>query len=176
MVWALAASPIVFGLCRAPRKVFLSVTSAVAVLGLLGWIAQAGFGYEITENMTTSLNGHIYLIQKNKVTINKGDLIAFHWRGGASYPAGTTFIKRVMGMQGDIVKQANNNFWVGNKYIGFAKPKSLIGVPLVPASEGVIPEDQYFVATPSPDSLDSRYALCGNVKKVEIIGKAYEIF
>lgn len=104
------------------------------------------------------------------------ELIAYRWHGGATYPAGTTFIKRVAGVAGDTVKRAGSAFWVNDQYIGTAKPFSKAGVPLQPAQEGVIGAGEYFVSTPNPNSLDSRYALTGNVKQAEVIGRAYEIF
>ena len=45
-----------------------------------------------------------------------------------------------------------------------------------PSASGVIAVNDYFMATPHPDSLDSRYALSGNIPLADIIGKAYEIF
>jgi conjugal transfer pilin signal peptidase TrbI len=175
IVWSLVAVPLVFAACRVPRNVYLGIAGAVGVIGVTAWLAMAGYGYCITENMTTSLSGHVYLHKKGE-PFQKGDLVAYRWHGGATYPAGTTFIKRVVGVPGEMVKRDGSEFWVGDRYIGRAKPRSRTGVPLTPASGGVIPEGEYFVATPSPDSLDSRYALTGNVRQIEIIGKAYEIF
>ena len=175
VLWGLAASPLCFALARAPRKAFLATAAAVGVAGVAAWLATAGLGYRITENLSTSLAGHVYVHRAGN-PFKKGDLVAFRWQGGATYPAGTIFIKRVVGMPGDVVKREGRAFWVGEQYIGLAKPMSRAGVPLEPAPGGVIPEGRYFVATPSPDSLDSRYALTGNVKAIEIIGRAHEVF
>lgn len=139
-------------------------------------LAAASTPYlDFTINMTHSLPGTLYVIHKG-ASVVKGDLVAFRWHGGATYPAGTIFIKRVMGVPGDIVKREDKTFWVGGQRIGIAKPVSRAGVPLTPAIGGVIGAGEYFVATPSPDSLDSRYTLTGNVKQSEVIGKAYAIF
>lgn len=172
---SIAAAPLGFALFRAPRKVFLGAAVCVGVAGVIAWLATAGMGYRITENLTTSLDGHIYIHREGE-PFRKGDLVAFRWHGGATYPAGTIFIKRVVGVPGDTVKRNGQQFWVGNTYIGVAKSKSRAGVPLTPAAGGVIAEGEYFVATPSPDSLDSRYELAGNVKAIEIVGRAYEVF
>ena len=125
--------------------------------------------------MTESLPGTLYVVHKGGSVV-KDDLVAFHWPGGASYPAGTTFIKRVAGVSGDRVTVVGREVWVNDQFIGIAKPQSRAGFPLSPVAGGVIGQGEYFVATPSPDSLDSRYALCGNIKQSAVIGRAYGIF
>jgi conjugal transfer pilin signal peptidase TrbI len=47
---------------------------------------------------------------------------------------------------------------------------------LFPTEDGVIPPGHYFVATPNPNSLDSRYSIAGTVPQTAIVGEAYEIF
>ena len=175
LVWGLVAVPLVFAVCRLPRKAYLGVVGVVGVAGVAAWLATAGLGYAITENLSTSLDGHVY-VHKRGAPVQKGDLVAYRWRGGATYPPGTTFIKRVVGVPGDVVKRVGNDYWVGDEHIGAAKPRSRAGVPLTPAAAGVIAPGEYFVATPNPDSLDSRYALSGNIKQVQVIGKAHELF
>lgn len=130
---------------------------------------------EYSVNFTTSLPGTLYVIRKGEA-VAKGDLIAYRWHGGASYPAGSVFIKKTVGVAGDRVRRDGRAFWVNDAYVGVAKTHSRAGLPLKPAAEGVIPAGEYFVATPNPDSLDSRYALTGNVRQSEVIGRAYEVF
>lgn len=175
VIWSLAVLPAVFALCRVPRRVFLAVAGIVGVFCIGAWFSVAAFGYGFTESLTSSLDGHIY-VHKRGEPFKKGDLVAFRWLGGATYPPGTIFIKHVVGMPGDVVNRVGDEFWVGDQYIGRAKPKSRAGVPLTPAAGGPIPAGEYFVATSSRDSLDSRYALTGNVKSYQVLGKAYEIF
>lgn len=175
LVWALVALPFLMLLLRAKRAVFVTTSLLVCAGAVSIWILSAGYGWRISENMTASLDGHVY-VYRNGEEFRKGDLVAFRWQGGATYPAGVTFIKRVVGVPGDVVRREGNKFWVGDQYIGVAKPVSKAGVPLQAASAGVIPPGEYFVATPSPDSLDSRYALTGNIKQMAIIGRAHELF
>ena len=125
--------------------------------------------------MSHSLPGTLYVIHKHS-NFQRGDLAAYRWHGGASYPRGTIFIKQVAGLPGDTVKRVDRAFWVNERAIGVAKPTSKAGRPLLPAAVGVIPPGNYFMATPSPDSLDSRYAVSGNIPLTDIIGKAHEIF
>ncbi len=175
VIWSLAALPIVLALFRVRRAVFVTASLLVCAAAVGVWVLSAGYGWGITENMTASLNGHFYVYHKG-AEIHRGDLVAFRWRGGATYPRGVTFIKQVVGVPGDVVRREGNSFWVGNHYVGVAKPVSKAGVPLEPATAGVIQAGEFFVATSSPDSLDSRYALTGNVKHYEILGPAHEIF
>ncbi len=155
------------------KRIDWIVCISVWVIGASAWAAAPWF--TLTVNLTRSLPGTLYLIHRGG-TFKKGDLVAYRWQGGATYPAGVMFIKRVVGMPGESVRRAGVTFWVNHRRIGEAKPHSKAGLPLAPASAGVIPASEYFVATPHPDSLDSRYALAGNVKRSEIIGRAYAIF
>lgn len=155
------------------KRIYLGVCSAVLALAVGAWASTATWTYTI--NLTRSLPGTLYVVHKGE-NFSKGDLVAFRWHGGATYPSGTMFIKRAVGTPGDTVRRDGAAFWVNDQYVGIAKQVSKAGVPLTPATPGVIPRGEYFMATPSPDSLDSRYALSGNVKEHEVIGKAYAIF
>lgn len=155
------------------KRIYWTVCAGVFAVGALAAATTPWLDY--TFNLTNSLPGTLYVIHKGG-EVKKGELIAYRWHGGATYPAGTTFIKRVAGVAGDTVKRAGSAFWVNDQYIGTAKPFSKAGVPLQPAQGGVIGAGEYFVSTPNPNSLDSRYALTGNVKQAEVIGRAYEIF
>jgi conjugal transfer pilin signal peptidase TrbI len=155
------------------KRIYWTVCAGVFAVGVLAAATTPWLDY--TFNLTNSLPGTFYVIHKGG-EVKKGELIAFRWHGGATYPAGTTFIKRVAGVGGDTVKRVGSGFWVNDQYMGYAKPYSRAGVPLKPAPEGIVKAGEYFVSTPNPDSLDSRYALTGNVKPSEVIGRAYEIF
>lgn len=155
------------------KRIYWTVCAGVLAVGALAVASSPWLDY--TFNLTNSLPGTFYVIHKGG-GVKKGDLIAFRWHGGATYPAGTTFIKRVAGVAGDTVRKAGSEFWVDDQYIGIAKPVSKSGMPLQAAQGGVIPVGEYFVATANPNSLDSRYELTGNIKQAEVIGRAYEIF
>lgn len=155
------------------KKTYLRLCSAVLFLGIAGWISTTWLEFNI--NLTHSLPGTLYVVQKG-ASFGQGDLIAFRWHGGANYPAGATFIKHVSGMPGDQVKREGNTIWVNDQYIGVAKPVTKSGMPLSPTAPGTIAAGTYFVSTPNPNSLDSRYALTGNIPQSAIIGKAYAIF
>ena len=155
------------------KCIYWTICAGVFAVGVLAVAASPWLDYTI--NLTNSLPGTFYVIHKGGEA-KKGDLIAYRWHGGATYPSGATFIKRVVGVAGDTVKREGNEFWVDGQYVGPAKLFSKYGAPLQPANGGVIAAGEYFVATPNPNSLDSRYAMTGNVKSVDVIGRTYEIF
>lgn len=174
-LWSLVLLPVLFAATGATRLLFVATMLVVGVSAFTGWVAMAGLGYRFTESTTASLSGHLY-VHKQGAPFKKGDLVAFRWPGGATYPRGTVFIKRVVGVPGDAVRRDGSDFWVGSYHVGRAKPVSKAGVPLEPAGGGVIPEGHYFVATEHPDSLDSRYALTGNIPAQLVVGRAHELF
>ncbi|KIP17260.1 peptidase S24-like family protein [Burkholderia sp. MSHR3999] len=152
------------------------------IIGSCQWLALGAFvcwaltpWFDFSINLTQSLPGTLYVTHIG-APVKRGDLVAFYWHGGATYPQGVVFIKRVMGVAGDVVTVRHGVYYVNDTRIGVAKPRTRVGVPLTPARPGVIQPDSYFVATPHPDSLDSRYALTGNVPRSAIQGRAYEIF
>lgn len=163
----------VFAAMRKPEKIATIISVSVLGLSLAALASTKWLTW--TVNLTNSLPGKIYVIHKGS-SLMKGDTVAFHFRGGATYPAGTTFIKIVMGIEGDTVRVKGKDFWVNDVYIGAAKPKSRAGIPLEAAKGGVIPPGEYFMATPNPNSLDSRYSMTGNIRQDEIIGRAYRVF
>lgn len=155
------------------KRLYWAVCLSIFAIGTLAWAATPWLDFTI--NLTHSLPGRFYIIHKVG-ELNKGDLVAYRWHGGATYPPGSIFIKQVIGMPGDTVKRIDTMFLVNDRSIGLAKQKSKAGTPLTPAVDGVIQSGEYFVATSNPDSLDSRYALTGNIKQEQVIGKAYAIF
>jgi conjugal transfer pilin signal peptidase TrbI len=175
VVFVLAGLPLLLVVLRASRRVYLLVTCIAGGSVAAALVGLSASGYRISENITESLGGHLYVHREGE-PFQRGDLVAFRWRGGATYPAGSIFIKRVLGVPGDEVWREGDSFWVGGQYVGQAKPFTSSGTPLTAAPEGVIELGQYFVATPSPNSLDSRYAIVGNIRQAEIIGRAHELF
>ena len=145
-------------------------------------VAMVAFGrhYAVTVNLSESLPGTLFLIQKG-VHPAQGDLAAFLYNGGGPYPRGAWFVKQLVGSPGGTVSAVNagdglRDYYVNEKFVGRAKPLSRAGKPLIPGPAGIIPPHRYYMAAPHPDSLDSRYALVGWVSDDQIIGKAYRIY
>jgi len=147
--------------------------AGMLLVGTAAWASTLWL--TVTLNMSHSLPGTLYVIHEHS-GFQRGNLAAYRWPGGAGYPRGAIFIKQVVGLPGDTVRRVGTVFWVNGRAIGAAKPTSKSGRPLLPATAGVIAPGDYFMATPNPDSLDSRYAISGNIPLTDILGKAYEIF
>lgn len=132
--------------------------------------------FKVGVNVSPSLPGHVYIIIKGDRDIKRGDYAAFRWNGKGPYKSGLTFLKVVRGMPGDTVTAEGRRFFVNGDFVGVAKTKSLTGMPLSTGPIGVIPEGQYYVFAPHPDSLDSRYALTGWICHEDILGRAVVLF
>ena len=144
---------------------------------LLAALATIWFNahYTVALNVTESLPVRFFLVHLGEIP-KRGDYVAFHWPGGGPYPVGATFIKVVAGVPGDSVTQLDRDFYVNCRPTGLAKRMSRQGLTLEPGPTGTLPEGSYYVHTPHPDSLDSRYALTGWVSQAQIIGRAHALF
>ncbi|WP_434778550.1 S26 family signal peptidase [Neisseria sp. Ec49-e6-T10] len=129
--------------------------------------------FSISFNLSDSLPGTAYLIIKKPSQIQKGDLVSYKYYGFL-YPKRTPFMKMVKGVHGDIVTQKGREYFINGQSVGIAKDKSLSGFPLEANHfTGKIPPGKVWVATPSVNSLDSRYEDNGLISEGQIEGKAY---
>lgn len=131
--------------------------------------------FAIGLNVTESLPARFFLIHRGKLA-GRGDFVAFRWLGGGPYPEGATFIKVIAGMPGDVVTRVDGDYFVNCYPVGRAKSISRQGKTLQPGPTGTLPSGSFYVRTPHPDSLDSRYALTGWVSQTQIIGRAHALF
>lgn len=127
-------------------------------------------------NVTDSLKDKAFLTVKGNFTPERGDKISYRWHGGGGYPEGSMFVKIVRGVPGDVVSRKGQDFFINDEYVGTAKEISRTGKPLEAGPVGTIPPGHYFVSTPHPDSLDSRYAITGWIKQEAIRGKVHGLF
>jgi len=154
-------------------------TLGPACLWLFALWVMFGRYFVVSINLSDSLPGRLYLIQKGTIP-RLNDLAAFQYQGGGPYAAGTRFLKLVKGVEGAQVTAVSydtgfSDFYVNGSFVGRAKPLSQSGMPLNPGPTGTIPPHHYYMSAPNPDSLDSRYALVGWVDEKSIIGRAIEI-
>jgi conjugal transfer pilin signal peptidase TrbI len=157
------------------KKVMWWFCGGILAIGLCLLAIRPWVRFDV--NLTHSLPGHVYAILLTQpAKLQLGETVAFSWAGGATYPAGVTFIKKVEGIPGESIRVVGRQVYVGQRLIGTAKSRSKAGVPLTPIATGPIPRDHYFLATPHPDSLDSRYAITGTIALTTILGRAYEVF
>jgi conjugal transfer pilin signal peptidase TrbI len=148
----------------------------VVYIAVLGALSIFNTNFAIGVNATPSLAYTVCLIAKGDLALRRGDLVAFRWHGGGPYPAGVIFTKIVRGLPGDEVTRSERGFLVNGEPVGRAKPYSAARAPLEPGPTGVIPDGHYYVSGTHPDSLDSRYALAGWIRRDALIGRAYVVF
>ena len=142
------------------------------LLMLAVWLQQH---YTLGLNATDSLPGRLFLIERHQMP-DRGELVAFRWHGSSHYPNGTTFIKVLEGLPGDSVAQMDGVFYVNAQAVGRAKPLDKLGQTLNPGPVGTLPEGRFFVWSPHPDSLDSRYELTGWIARDQVLGRARVLF
>lgn len=148
----------------------------------LALVAKLNTRYELRWNLSSSIPAHFFVVDKKQMP-KKGDYIAFNYydisnddykMGLLDKPPAVVFIKRVAGIQGDVVTQSNREFFINGKSVGTAKKEAKNGRVLNQNPfEGQIPDGYYYVNTPHKDSYDSRYADVGLIHVSEIDGVAY---
>ena len=156
------------------RTVFLWVRAhayRLLILAIITTVFLSRFQFGI--NLSESLAGSVFLIDKGNKTVEIGELVAFSSRNATPIPDGVTLIKRVAGVTGDRVTVKNRFVFINDKPVAFAKPASRTGDPLSPANAGVISEGFFFAVGDHPDSFDSRYARPGLISSDTVRGRAY---
>lgn len=146
-----------------------------AVLWSMAALLAFGRAYLIALNLTESLPGTIFLIEKG-VMPEHGELVAFRWEPDWPYPHGSIFVKKLVGLPGSVVTANGRDFFVDGDSVGRAKERARTGEALDIGPTGHIPDGYYYVAGTHPDSLDSRYRLTGWIGRNQIVGKAYRVF
>lgn len=91
-----------------------------------------------------------------------GDICVFDYKG-------KKFLKYLVGIAGDEIRNVHDNIYVGDFVIGRAERKEI----LTPVGSGRIPEGYVFVAGTHKKSLDSRYKEFGLIKVSALRGKAF---
>ncbi len=155
---------------RLPHWVFLA--TATLLLGAHHLASR----FHIGINVTPSLPGHVYVIDKTDRSIERDTLIAFRWTGAAPIPRDLTVIKIVKGVAGDLVTVRDRDIFINGRFLAHAKPLTRTGEALTPLPSGLIPAGHVFVFASHPDSYDSRYTALGLVPENAIIGRAKEWF
>ena len=161
---------------------FIRLMAALSLLGkryALVWVALLiatvlfMSRYQLALNMTESLSGSVFLIDKSDRNALKGELVAFTWKNAPPIPDGITVIKRVVGVTGDKVSVRNRDIFINGTFIGHAKERARTGEPLEVIGDCVIAQNHFFAAGDHPDSFDSRYAPPGLISTQAIKGRAY---
>ena len=115
--------------------------------------------YQIAINVTESLPGSVFLIDKKDRNVSRGRYVAFRWQNAAPIPDGVTVIKRVAGVEGDRVTVSNRTVYIN-------------GEPLTAITDTEIGPQNFYAAAEHPDSFDSRYAKPGLIPIAAVRGRA----
>ncbi len=170
---------------RRKKKVNLSALQGVMLLigevilaFLIGCMVVWFFGYTLSnvgESMEPTLkSGDRVLINRLVYQVKSpsyGDLIVFKPNGN---PNAHYYIKRVVGKPGDTVTIQSGRVFVNGELLNeTVQTESMQDAGL--AEDGVkLGEDEYFVLGDNRNnSEDSRSANIGNIKKEDILGKAW---
>lgn len=156
------------------RTVFLWVRAhayRLLILAIITTLFLSRFQFGI--NLSESLAGSVFLIDKGNKTVEIGELVAFSSQNAAPIPDGITLIKRVAGVTGDRVSVENRFVFINGQPVAFAKPTSRTGEPLLPVNSGAIPEGFFFAVGEHPDSFDSRYSPPGLIPLNTVRGQAH---
>lgn len=142
---------------------------------LFGYWAFA-MKYELDINVSNSLSGVLYLVEKRALP-ERNDYAAFLYPSDFIYQKNSRFLKRVAGVAGDTVESRNHQFFVNGKLVGEAMPVTSKGLPIEESGfKGVIPAGHYYMQGDHPKSLDSRYKVVGLVSGQMIIGRGFRLF
>lgn len=143
---------------------------------LLLLLASASFsGYRIAVNYTSSLPATFFLLTPNK-TIKKGEIVYFRWWGGYGYDTNSLFIKKILGVSGDLINLDDNRHVLINREFVSVANGSEKWKDLTPIENQIIGEKKIFVGTHHAKGLDSRYSQVGLIDESKIIGSAYPLF
>jgi len=148
----------------------------IAELLLLAGLLQRSVWdrYRLELNWTDSLPGYLFLIRLGELP-ERGDLVEFRAPKNRFYRDGEKFVKVARGVAGDRIRRDGRDFYVNDQFVGPFIDVSPSGLPLLPGPTGIVPPDHYWVWTPHPYSLDSRYAEIGLIGRDRIVGVAQRL-
>jgi conjugal transfer pilin signal peptidase TrbI len=160
---------------RTPRRVRVALAAGLTLSAAgLGAIATWRDEHALLINATTSLPNWAFVLHRTQ-TPQRGDIIFFVPPESALLarhfgPELHSFGKIVVGAPGDRITTSDRTFLIDGRPVATAKTASRRGEPLALGPTGILPPGCYFVATPHPDSFDSRYAAIGWVCRPRILG------
>ena len=157
------------------RGILRKVLAAAAVSGLIYLVVTHGLGVFVISSgsMLPTLRPRDWVLV-NRFTYqlrppNRGDIVVFRF----PQVDGQEFIKRIIGLPGDVVDEHDGEFWVNGAPLHGPYMRHLEAslVPVGVTGARRVPAHQVFVLGDNPDaSLDSRF--WGTVDEHQVIGKA----
>ena len=99
------------------------------------------------------------------------DIIVFTKENGSGTK---TYVKRVIGLPGETVQIIDGEVYINGELLGENYGAEIIENPGVAAEPITLGDDEYFVLGDNRNnSKDSRYAEVGNIKREDLIGRAF---
>lgn len=145
-----------------------------ALLVLAGVLFFAVTSTRLVMNGSHSLPHNGYLMFSWPLIIARDSYVAAHVPAAyAEDLEGLVFVKRIVGVPGDILRHENGALCVASECF----PVALVnGAPFdALTAEGPIPAGHYAAFADAPDSLDSRYASVGLFAREDIIAAGWPI-
>lgn len=125
------------------------VLASASLIVLLGaGLAALPNDLRVGLNATDSLPGLVYVVRAGELPAARGEAVAFRPPENLFYPVRMVFVKKVLGLPGDVVSRAGRDFFINGEYVATAKQRARSGVPLSPGPTGVIPAGTYFLWPP----------------------------
>ena len=146
---------------------------ALGLFGIIFFVVYSNV--KLVVNVSGSVPFTYFLAVENTFP-QKGDYVVFFSKDNDIYSPETLFVKKVMGVEDDVVLHKNNQVFINQYRIGEMLATTKEGKALQPGHQGVIPEGFYFVAGEHPRSFDSRYSAIGLVHEEAILGRAFALF
>ena len=153
-------------------------TFQIAIVCLLAFVCVYYFGQRVSmigDSMKPELaNGNITLISKaaySMGTPKRGDIVAFKPNGNES---SHYYIKRIVGLPGETITVVDGKIQVNGREIRERYETTEIEELGILSEPVTLKNNEYFVLGDNRNnSEDSRFATVGNIKKENVIGKAW---
>ena len=159
------------------KEIFREVVSLLIILGCtylcVNYVLQRT-QIEGSSMQTTLSDGDQVLVDKLTYRFQQPkryDVIAFPYR----YEQDTFYVKRIIGLPGEKIRiDAQGTIFINEEALEEDYGTETITQPGYAFTPKILDEDEYFVLGDNRnDSVDSRYASVGYVRREEIIGKVF---
>jgi len=155
------------------------LAKTIFVVALLAWVLKSAVIQPFVidgMSMEPSFSNNEYILV-NKISYKvqdpqRGDVVVFKAPDNPQYD----YIKRIIGLPGDIVAVKNGKVFINNKELDekYIKSETIVGSSINGSLETVVAKDDYFVMGDNRNhSTDSREF--GQLPKENIVGKAWVV-
>ena len=156
-----------------PRQRAASVVLIALMVSLVMFHAQQRF--RLVMQYDYSVDFRLALVDYDRKAVGKGEYFSFHFLAVPGDPRyGRTFVKRLVCVPGDSLRNVGRDFYCNGQYVGRAKEISREGkkLPLF-EYDGKVPEGRLFAVGEAPASYDSK--IWGFVREEWVVGAVYKI-